>query len=129
MTVTNPIRHEVELVERLWSQGYAAFRTAASGPKALAECDVIAMKNGNVHLFNVEILETGSSTKKVGDKKNDLKKAKMRADCTWYGEEFEVNVGHAIHRLTDDEWYFADTDGYKIRANNLYRTLNEELGE
>jgi len=129
MTITNPIGHEIELVERLCSQGYAAFRTASSGPNAVGECDVIAIKDGDVYIFNLVILETGSSTKNVIDKSDGLKKLKRRSDTSSLVDEFEATVGHAVHDLTYDNWLFAGMDEHKIRATANYKTLAEVMGE
>ena len=125
MTVENPIQYQVELVNRLWSQGWSAFRTASSGPGAVAECDVIACKDGEFIFLNVVLLKSGTSSKKVGERNDDLIKIKRRADASGFGDESSVVIGHAIRYIQDNEWYYTDISDSKVRASKDYKSLNQ----
>lgn len=125
MTIQNPIQYHVELVNRLWSQGWAAFRAASSGPGAVAECDVVACKDGEFIFLNVVLLETGTSSKKIGSENDDLIKIKRRADASGFGKDSDVVIGHAIRLIQDGSWYYGGIDDSKIRASKDYKPLNQ----
>lgn len=125
MTVDNPIQHEVELVERLWSQGWAAFRTSASGPGVPANCDIVATKDGRMVALNLVVLPTGTSTEKVGEENDELLKIKRRSDPSGYANDWELTIGHAVKRTYDDSWSYAPINNHKVRATSDYKHLNE----
>lgn len=127
--VENLIQYEVELVERLWSQGWAAFRTASSGPGALAQADVIALKRGNIAVLNVEAFESGTSTAKVGDTNDDLIKIKRRADELGMCGDNAIIIGHAIYKIYEDRWCYGDIGTHKLKASSSYQDLNSVVHE
>jgi len=123
--VDKPIQYEVELVERLWSQGWAAFRTASAGPNALANCDVIAFKDGEALILNLVVLETGNSREKVTDENDALETIRRRASASSFNNDWDPVVGHAIKELHTDSWKFSNTDKFKIKAGGPNVSLND----
>lgn len=123
--VDNPIQYEVELVERLWNNGWAAFRTASSGPGAMANCDVVAFKDSESIILNLVVLETGNSSKKVHKENNDLEKIRRRAEPVSLDSRVGPTIGHAIKEVQTDDWKFANTDRPKVSSGGPYVSLND----
>lgn len=129
MTYTNPVKHETELVQRLWSQGWAAFRTASPGVDVLEDIDIIAFKGGEAYLLSMVLLKTGSSTKKVIDQDGHITYIMRRATSSTQMDSQNITAGYAIKKLYYDEWYFADGEQQQIKASNDYELLHEEMGK
>lgn len=127
--VDNPIKYEVELVERLWSQGWSAFRTNASGPGALANCDVVAIKDGRVYILNVVVMENATSKKTVFDENQELKKIRRRAKTNTLDQTDGMNFGHAIHKVYEDSWDFVDHFTDRISNSQDLQSLHEEMNK
>lgn len=127
--VENTIQYEVELVERLWSQGWAAFRTASQGPGGLANCDIVASKSGSTYFLNVVVMEYPTSKTKVFDEKEDLKKVARRAKTNVLDKTDGMNFGHAVKKVYSDSWDFADAQSRTIADGDELPSLNEEMNQ
>lgn len=125
MTVDNPVQYEVELVERLWSQGWAAMRAGSQPPSVVGDSDVMAMKDGEAIFLNVVVLESGTSSRKVMDEDKELKAVVRRARADGYGQSDNALAIHAIKLDYSDEWKFAYIGEGKISASKDYPDLNE----
>lgn len=128
MTVDNPVKHEVELVDKFWASGYAAFRTASQGPGTQGNADVVALKSGKVVVLNVVVLETGTSTRKIGDVNSDLVRVKRISDDRAIGNKEETVIGHAVKKDYLDEWFYCGVDNHSAKAKENYDKLYEVIG-
>ncbi len=125
--VYNQIEYEAELVEELWSHGWAAFRTNSQAPGVLANCDVIAMKDGRVYVLNVVVMENATSKKTVFDENKEMKKIRRRAKTSTLDQKDGMNFGHAVKKIYQDSWEFVDHHTDRISNSQDLPRFHEAL--
>ena len=127
MSMKTEVAYQVELAKEFWNRGWAGFRTQSNGTGSMANADVIAVGNGDAAFLNVEILRSGTSTKKVLDKTKELKQIKRRADDPSIGSDFSVIVGHAFYKEHSEEWCYGGIKSSKLYASDESRNLFEVI--
>lgn len=123
MSMKTEVAYQVELANEFWNRGWAGFRTQSNGTGDIANADVIAVGNGDAAFLNVEVLRSGTSTKKVLDETKGLKQIKRRADDSSMGSDFSVIVGHAFYKEHLEQWCYGDINSSKLYAKDKSRNL------
>ena len=112
-------RAERELVIKLWKMGFAVMRAPASGAKIKRADypDIVAIKNGNVAVFEVKSREKASNIYIERDQIQKLMNFTKRAGGKAY---IAVKIPHK-------EWKFIPVSELTQTKGGKYRVTKEEI--
>ena len=123
-----------ELAKKLKSNRWVVNRSTDSDRGKISDCDIMAVKDGNLMFINVVVVETGFRKKDVSDSSYDLTNCVTNATASSLGmmnsDKLYSTGYHAVCKVQGDqtvEWSLVGRENTTIIPSTNMKSLSEVL--